>query len=300
MRADTKARRYAPDINPSYQELTEHYGIGIFPARSRKPRDKSIAELAVLTVERRILAPVRDLKHFSIAELNASIAPLLEKLNDAPFQKRPQSRCSQFEELDLPAMRPLPAQPYVYRLWKKARLNMDTHIEVEQNYYSVPHQYARQSVDVCISPQTVEVYIKGKRICSHMRSYRQSQFCTTSEHMSKGYLHCRQRKSVTRKVRHIGPHATQMADKILESRPIPEQGCCRIYGIVRLCDKYGPDRPDRVNVACGMLLEFGSTSYRGIVNILKSRRDLEHTEEQESETIHHDYIRGPSYYGESS
>ncbi len=87
-----------------------------------------------------------------------------------------------------------------------------------------------------------------------------------------------------------------MADKILESRPIPEQGYRRIYGIVRLCDKYGADR---VKVACGMMLELGSTSYRGIVNILKSRRDLEHTEEQGSETIHHDNIRGPSYYGGS-
>ncbi len=115
----TKAHCYEPDINPSYRDLAEHYGIAVLPARSRKPKDKAKVEVGVQVVERWILAVLRNRQFFSLGELNTAISLLLERLNHKPFKKLPGSRRSAFEALDQPALQGLPEHPYVYAEWKK-------------------------------------------------------------------------------------------------------------------------------------------------------------------------------------
>jgi len=119
------AHRYEPELNPTYAEMAEHYGVAIVPTRVVKPRDKAKAEVAVQIVERWILARLRNRQFFSLAELNAAIAELLEVLNSRPFKKLPGTRRSMFESLDRPAMRALPAAPYEYAEWKKVLVNID-------------------------------------------------------------------------------------------------------------------------------------------------------------------------------
>ena len=137
--AVSRAHRYEPDINPTYHDLACHYAVAVLPARARRPRDKAKAEVGVQVVSRWILAALRNRTFFSLGELNAAIAKLLERLNNRPFRKLPGSRRSLFEQLDRPALRPLPAERYVFAQWKKARVNIDYHVEVERHYYSVPH-----------------------------------------------------------------------------------------------------------------------------------------------------------------
>ena len=120
----SRAHRYEPDLNPTYHDLARHYGVAVLPARVRRPRDKAKAEVAVQVVERWILAALRHRTFFSLVELNAAIAKLLERLNTRRFRKLPGSRRSQFEQLDRPALRPLPANPYVFAEWKTVRVSM--------------------------------------------------------------------------------------------------------------------------------------------------------------------------------
>jgi len=134
----TKAHRYEPDLNPSYAELAAHYGVAILPARVRAPKDKPKVEKGVQVVEQWILAPLRNRTFFWLEELNETLADGLDRLNTRPFQKLPGSRRSLFEELDRPALRPLPARPYEFAQWKKARAGIDYHVEVDHHYYSVP------------------------------------------------------------------------------------------------------------------------------------------------------------------
>ena len=129
-----RANRYEPDVNPTYQEMAVHYGTAVIPARPRKPRDKAKVEVAVQVVERWILAALRNRTFHSLDELNQAIAEALQRLNDRPFQKLSGTRRSLYESLDKPALRPLPAQRYAFAQWRKARVNIDYHIEVDHNY----------------------------------------------------------------------------------------------------------------------------------------------------------------------
>ena len=178
-----KAHRYEPDVNPTYQDLAAHYGFAVIPARASKPRDKAKVEAGVLIVERWILATLRDRTFLSIEELNDAISKLLERLNQRHFKKLPGSRQSTFEDFERPVLQPLPHTPYVYAEWKKARVHIDYHVEVDHHYYSVPYSFVRQQIDVRITENIVECFSKGKRIASHRRSLRKGRHTTLKAHM---------------------------------------------------------------------------------------------------------------------
>ena len=162
--------RYEPGLNRTYMDLAAHYGTAIIPARVRKPKDKAKVESSVLLAERWILASLRNRTFFSLNEANAAVAELLTHLNDRPFQKLPGSRREMFETLEKSTLKQLPASPYTYAEWEKARVHIDYHVEVDDHYYSVPYQLIKQRLDVRITAHTVECFLKGKRVASHRRS----------------------------------------------------------------------------------------------------------------------------------
>ena len=144
----SKACRYDPDLNPSYQQLAEHYQLAVMPARPYKPQDKSKAEVGVQIVERWILARLRHHSFFSLAELNQCIRALLEELNAKPFKQLPGNRQQAFEQLDRPALRALPRHPYCYVAIKPVKVNIDYHVQYQQHHYSVPHQYVGEQLEL--------------------------------------------------------------------------------------------------------------------------------------------------------
>jgi transposase len=183
----TNACRYEPDLNPTYNDLAAHYGTVVLPARVAKPKDKAKVEGGVLIVERWILAALRNRKFFSLGELNEAIRELLVKLNQRPFKKLPGSRESMYKEHELPALQKLPVQPYEYAQWKKARVNIDYHIELDGHYYSAPYALVHKEVDVRYTANTVEICSCGRRVASHVRSVIRGRHTTIREHMPKSH-----------------------------------------------------------------------------------------------------------------
>jgi len=149
--AVTHPSYYEPDLNPTYRDLGEHYGVAIIPARPYRARDKAKAEVGVQVVQRWIVAALRKRKFFSLAEVNQAIAELLVRVNQRPFRKRAGSRATLFAQLDKPALKPLPATRYQFGEWKTARVNIDYHIEVERHFYSVPYALVHREVDVPVA-----------------------------------------------------------------------------------------------------------------------------------------------------
>ena len=83
----TAPHRYEPDLNPTYAELAQYYGCGVAPARVFRARDKAKVEAAVQGVERWVMAPLRNRRFFSLAQLHQALREQLDAYNRKPFQK---------------------------------------------------------------------------------------------------------------------------------------------------------------------------------------------------------------------
>jgi transposase len=295
----TKPCRYEPGINRTYQELAEHYGAVVIPARPAKPKDKAKIESGVLVAQRWILARLRDQTFFSITELNQAIWKLLEELNDRPMQKLGVSRRQLYEQLDRPALKPLPTQRYEIADWKWCTVNIDYHVEVDHHYYSVQHQLRGEKVEARFTKSTVEIIYKGKRITSHRRSYERGRHTTKAEHMPRSHrAHAEWTPSrLIRWASKTGPATGHLVAEILRSRPHPEQGYRACLGIMRLERRYGAER---LEVASRRAKHLRSYSYRTVKNILSSAQDRlpfdEPAVQSTSPTPVHANIRGASYY----
>ncbi len=290
--------RYEPDITPSYQDMISYYGTAVIPARVRKPRDKAKVEEGVQFVQRWILACMRHQTFFSITGLNNRIRELLVKLNNHPFKVLAGTRASMFEAIDKPALKPLPIERYEYAEWKKAKVNIDYHIEVDKHYYSVPFQLISQPLDVRITVSTIECFHKGKRVASHKRSDEKGRHTTVSEHMPKShqaYLQWTPERLVNWAGK-SGEHVYALVEKVLTQRAHPQQGFRSVLGIMRLGKHYGEDR---LNAACKRALEINGYSYRSVESILKQGIDKKPLSKQGNsiqEPIKHFNIRGSEYY----
>jgi transposase len=293
----SKAHRYEPDLNPTYQDMASHYGVAVLPARVRRPRDKAKVEAGVLLIERWILAALRRRTFFSLAELNAAIAGLLEKLNARPFKKLPGCRRAHFEALDRPALNPLPAAPYEYAEWKKARVHIDYHVAVEGHYYSVPHALIKRQLDVRITQNTLECFYRGNRVASHRRSQQKGRHTTVPAHMPESHRQAGEwtPQRLSNWAAKTGPATEKLITTVLTSRRHPQQAYRSCLGILRLGKAYGDAR---LEAACRRALILGSHSYKSIESILKHRLDDKPLAEQQELALpeDHDNIRGPSYY----
>lgn len=290
------AHRYEPDLNPTYQDFALHYGVAVVPARVRRPRDKAKVEAGVQLVERWILAALRHRRFFSLQELNEAITVLLDGLNSRPFQKIEGSRLSLFETLERERLRPLPSRPYVYAEWKKARVHIDYHVEVDHHYYSVPYQYARQELDVRLSAATVECFHRGRRVASHARSSRRGRHTTVKEHMPASHRHWADwtPERIIDWAAKTGPATADLVAKIVASRPHVQQAYRTCLGILRLGEAHGAERLEK---AAHRALSIGATSYKSVASILKNGLETQpFPAPAEPVPIQHDNLRGASYY----
>lgn len=307
----TKANRYEPLLNDTYNDLAQHYGTCVIPARAARPRDKGKVEAAVLVAQRWILAVLRNRLFTDLNEMNSAIDECLEKLNNRKMRHVQKSRKELFEELDRPALKPLPSSQYQYAEWQAARVNIDYHITYELHHYSVPYQLVHELMQVRATSTTIEIYHKGKRVAGHVRSYLRGGSTTLTEHMPKSHqAHAEWTPSrVINWAKTLGPYVGQLVEKIIESKPHPEQGFRPALGIIRLEKKYGRER---LNVACGRAMEVGATTYRFVNELLKNKMDnpergydmspmASHfdevtNEEQLSLLVGVENIRGAGYY----
>ena len=292
----TKACFYEPAVNRTYAELAAHYNTAIVPARPYRARDKAKAEVAVQIATRFIMAKLRNRQFFSLPALNAAIAELVTQINNRASRHLGANRRALFEELERSALKPLPAEPYVFAAWKECRVGLDYHVEIEKHYYSVPHQLLREKVWARITARTVEVFHGGKRVTAHMRSSSNRKHTTVREHMPSSHRRYADwtPERIRRQAGAIGRHASALVEIILRERTHPEQGFRACIGILRLAKTYGHER---LEAACSRALEIGARSYSSVNSILKNNLDRKRpATPADGPAIAHDNIRGPTYF----
>jgi len=294
----TKACFHEPVVNRTYADMARHYGAAILPARPHKPRDKAKVEVGVQIVGRWILARLRNRRFFSLGALNEAIRALLAEFNDRPLRGWGRSRRALFEELERPALKPLPDEPYEYAEWKRCRVGLDYHVEIAKHFYSVPFSLARREVEARITTTTIEIFHRGKRVASHLRSVRPHRPTTVAEHMPSSHRRYRDwtHERIRREAAKIGPDTIALIDLILRSRPHPEQGFRSAIGILGLVKRY---EAERIEAACTRALALNTRSYTSVAAILKNHADQRaktNLSAEEAAILIHPNIRGPGYY----
>ncbi|MGE0803830.1 MAG: IS21 family transposase [Lautropia sp.] len=290
---------YEPVTARLVQELTQHYGLPVLPARPGRPQDKAKVEVGVQVVERWILARLRNRRFFDLRELNAAIAGLLEDLNRRPFKRLPGCRASAFEALDRPALAPLPARPMVIAQFKPARVNIDYHVALDGHNYSVPHAHVGKAVELRITSTTVEILLAGRRIAAHPRSGRKGQHSTIAEHMPASHRAHRE-WTPARLIgwgQRVGEATAMVVRWQMEHRRHPEQGYRACLGLMRLARACGDDR---LEAACARALSLNAPQYASVKSILAAGLDRHGTnlfDDAKAEMPRHDNVRGPGYYG---
>ena len=290
---------YEPELNPTYRDWAEHYSTVVIPARVRKPRDKALVENAVLVVERWVLAALRHQTFFGLAELNRAIRELLHKLNHRKFRKLDTTRAQLFEQLERPALKPLPSEPFTFREWKKLTVHPDYHVEIDGHYYSVHHDCMGEKVEARIFESTIEIFLKNRRIATHVRSFIPGAHTTLAEHRPKRHQDLKWTSAtITDRGRAVGPSTAVLLGEIMASRRHPELGYRACLGVLRLGKRYGNER---LEAACARALAVRIHSYRSVQSILATGRDLEPLEPVSAPAVHHEShanVRGADYYRE--
>ena len=229
-------------VNESYADLNRHYGVIVSPARPRKPKDKPKAEQGVQAIQRYILARFRHHKFFSVDEINEAIAELLDRYNNKIVKHLQKSRTELFNELDAPYLNPLPANSYVYKQFKIAKVHQDYHISLEKCNYSVPYKYIKEEVEVRYSTQTVYIYHKNKLIATHPRLRRVGECSTLHEHMPNEHQYVNESMNPHRLrswAKNIGEFSSVFVEDVFASVEYVPQAYNKISAVLSLAKLYG-------------------------------------------------------------
>ena len=296
----TKACRYEPVLNRGYKEMARYYGVAIVPARRFRPKDKAKVEKCVQLVEQSLLEPLRHQRFTSLAELNEALHERQAELNAKPFQKRPESRRELFEQLDRPALKPLPAERYEYAGWSVARVNIDYHVAVDGHRYSVPCELVQQQVDVRRTAGCVEVLHGGKRVALHRRSEVRGGLTTEPAHRPKSHREhgAWPPERMKQWAGQTGPAIAEVVSRLLDESEYPQERYGSCLGLIRLARQVGEAR---MEAAARRALHYETVSYRSIRAMLDSGADREPLEDGAGtfKPPEHENVRGGAYYGES-
>lgn len=297
-----KAVKGDPILNEAYRELADYYHTTIVPTRVKSPKDKAGVEGNVGFISRQITASLRYYQCFSLFDLNAKVLNRVEQLNGAPFQKRPGSRKSVFNEEEKDKLLPLRQPRYQLSEWKTAKVQLNYHIQVNCMFYSVPYEYVQSQVDIRITKDLLEVYFKEVRIASHKKLIGETgQYSTNANHMPDH--HRRYFEHTPVKIRtwaeSLGESTVKFVDYILETHV--EKKALNILMSVQNLTKYYS--MEMIEEGCATLLSIShaptlavlKTILRRMKKYQKAKKD--HTLYESKTSNDYGFVRGAHYFG---
>ena len=300
--AVTKTHPYEPDLNQSIEDFASHYQTVIYPARSRKPKDKAAVERTVGILYSRVYAMLEGQVFFSLGSLNEAIFQKVNDHNLKPFQGRIDSRQNRFDELERITLIPLPTTRYELKHFKTAKVQQNCHVILgeDKHYYSVPFRYVGKYVKLSYTAESIEIYFEYKRIAIHARFRAKHQYTTLKEHLPEKHQWIMNWSPdfFTEQAQKVGENTLKAIEQLLCTRKYPEQAYKSCAGILALVKKKEIGKI-RLEAACERALLHDFLSLKLILNILD--RDLDRIifqEEPIKDNIipFHPNIRGAKNY----
>ena len=289
---------YEPVINSAYWELSQHYAVAVVPARVRKPKDKPLVEQTVGWLETWLLGKLRNQTFFSFHELNRAIRQYIQELSRRPFQKREGTRWSDFEKIDKPALRSLPAQKYEIADIVFRNVGDNYHVEYAGFHYSVPYTLHGERVVLRATGAMIEIFDKNHiRMASHKRRQTVSggRYSTDEGHMPPNHRAVYQARQFDGNryrswAKQIGENTYCVIDHLLTSGSVEEQGFKACMGILQFSKTYGEPA---LEAACAKARAMGSCTYTTVKGIVKNGVAAS---QRAASVPNHENIRGSGYY----
>jgi transposase len=290
--AVNKVRKHESVLNRSYEDMARYYGGAIVPTRAYSPRDKAPVETAVQIAERRIIARLRNRQFLSFAELQGAVKEELERVNNAPFQKMPESRAQVFREVEKAALKPLPPARYEYAQFKSAKVNFDYHVLFDSFYYSVPWLYAGKYAEVRATSRVIEVFVDHERVAIHERNYdKRKRYSTKVEHMPPAHQAMAEwtPERFLSWASKTGVNMKTYIEWMMEQRDAPQQAFKTCAAVLRLA---GSCQKETVEAAASKAIVLKVYGYTGFERLLKKQTT------ETAQPLSHGNIRGAEYYQE--
>ncbi len=286
-------------ITPEFQEIADHYQVGLKAARVRKPRDKALVENGVGILQNDVLAPLRNRRFLSLTEMNDAISERVELLNERPFcSLTGESRSQLFSRADAQGYRALPKTPYEPGKWVlRRRAGLDYHVHVEGSRYSVPHRLANELVNAKLTSTSVHLAHQGRFVATHIRSREAGQKITNPDHMPPEHQQASMMRLSGMKVyvREIGLNAEKLIDEHFRINKRPDATAKIAMKLRALTDHYSADR---IDLACARAITVGKRTFAKVESILTSGLDrlADETSEQPQTPDASSNVRGATYF----
>lgn len=168
---------YDPQFNKAYQELAEHYGCFIDPARVRKPKDKGKVERTVPLVREMFRKTLALEPNLDIARANTLARHWCLNTNGQREHGTTHLKPSEaFHNLEREKLLPLPNAHFEIATWKEAKVHPDQFVQFEKRTFSVPQAYIGKRVWVRGTEKLVEIYHQHERIKQYPRTQQMRLF----------------------------------------------------------------------------------------------------------------------------
>ena len=295
--AIVKADRYEPTVNRALEDLANHYGTTVMPARAGKPQDKALVENHVKLIYSRVYAKLRSQLFFSLHDLNEAITEKVRLHNQTRMQQKTYSREEKFLAEEKPLLQPLELKDFELQYYRQLKVAKNNHVLLtcDKHYYSVPYAHIGQKVKVIYTRSMVRIYHDGKQIASHLRSYHKGGYSTAKEHLCSQHNHYKDR-SPEYYLQKAGRKSRELHDlmqKIFEQKRYPEQLYRTCDGLLNLQRK---TEPAAFQKACQMALEHQAYNYSFIRNVLDNNMTAQQQTIEDQPLPEHDNVRGKDYY----
>jgi hypothetical protein len=241
-----------------------HYGTAVLPTKPYTPRHKGKIESGVKYVKGNAL---KGHTFNSLAEQNQHLLEWESKVADLRIHGTTRQQVIRiFEEVEKPALLPLP--PSRFELFHEAlrRVNRDGHVQVQEAYYSVPPEYLGQEIWARWDGRMVRLFDrKMKPIALHSQK-PPGKFSTLGIHLHPHKISGIEKGTgwMLLQVDRIGPKSRAWAETMLKTRGI--EGVRVLMGLIAL----GKQQPrPAVERACEVALGHGAYHLRSLRQLIK-------------------------------
>jgi hypothetical protein len=284
-----KADLYDPLINKSFGEFAAHYGTLVDPARLRKPRDKGRVERPVPYCRDSFFAG-REGEFTDLAHMQSDALRWCERVANQRQHRGIERVAPQalFEAEERALLLPLPRAAFELAKWSTPKVPPDIHVKVGRTLYSVPWIHIGKVVEARESARTVEIYLEGTLLATHVRAERGK--VTNYDHyppekiafMMRTPAWCRRRAA------ELGDAVAEVVAAIMEVNALYRLR--QAQGVVGLADKYDAFRLD---AACRKALVAGDPSYKTVRGILVAGLELDEEQEPQTPPAAAAHLHGP-------